>query len=236
MVKKLIFILLDSFGYRLTRRHKEYEYSRYSIYQSRGIERIIDIGANTGQFAQLMRKLGYSGRIQSFEPMKFEYNQLLKNSRRDNNWEVFNFGLGEFNEDVEINVSQNSYSSSLLELTDIQLQGDSASIKIKTEPIRLVNFQTHFKNDRFSDRVALKLDVQGYELVILKSIEDILSSFVLIQLEVSLKELYQGESLYFTIDEFLRNNKFELVSVEPGFYNRQTGEMLQSDFIYARLQ
>lgn len=234
MAKLILFKIIEFFGYRLTRKYKEYEYSRMSIYRSKKIDRIIDIGANSGQFSLLMRDLGYCGRIQSFEPMKNEYDMLVKKSSSDSKWEVFNFGIGESSGNAKINISQNSYSSSFLDLTEIQLKGDASSEAVDSEIVSIIDFKSHFGNDNFDDNVALKLDVQGYEFIILKSIEDIIDSFVLIQLEVSFKVLYKGESLYYTIDEFLRNNNFELVSVEPGFYNSSTGEMLQADFIYAR--
>ena len=233
-LKTIFYKILSVYGYRITRKFADYEYTRMVIYKSLKIDTILDIGANIGQYANIMRELGYDGHILSFEPMKKEYDLLLQNSENDKNWNVFNYGFGDKNEQLSINISQNSYSSSLLNLTNSQLEGDWRSRNIGTEKVSIIDFNSYLENFDFTNKVALKLDVQGYEFKIIKTIEDKVHLFALIQLEVSLTELYKGETLYFQIDDFLRGKNFVLVSIEPGFYNNQTGQMLQSDFIYIK--
>ena len=50
------------------------------------IDLIFDIGANVGQYAMLLRKLGYKNQIVSFEPMKKEFNILKNKSINDSFW------------------------------------------------------------------------------------------------------------------------------------------------------
>src|SRR5690242_20492587 len=53
------------------------------------IDTVIDVGANTGQYASALRKAGYTGRIISFEPLSEAYAELEKKSRPDPKWRVF---------------------------------------------------------------------------------------------------------------------------------------------------
>src|SRR5665647_1788535 len=51
-----------------------------------GIDMIFDIGANTGQFGELMYKLGYKGKMVSFEPLTAAYNILISTSKSIDGW------------------------------------------------------------------------------------------------------------------------------------------------------
>ena len=50
------------------------------------IERLLDIGSNTGQFATKLRSAGYHGIIYSVEPQASAYAQLLHNAAVDLRW------------------------------------------------------------------------------------------------------------------------------------------------------
>src|SRR5664279_3594242 len=79
------------------------------------VDHIIDVGANEGQFAIGMRKLGYEGLISSFEPLNGVFRLLKENSKRDPKWQTINLALGSKDEQLEINVSENTVSSSFLQ-------------------------------------------------------------------------------------------------------------------------
>ena len=46
------------------------------------IDHIIDVGANEGQFAQSMRRLGFTGRISSFEPLNDVFKELSERAEK----------------------------------------------------------------------------------------------------------------------------------------------------------
>jgi len=55
---------------------------------SYGVDCVFDVGANTGQYAEGLRNLGYKGRIISFEPLSAAHALLIENSRDDPEWVV----------------------------------------------------------------------------------------------------------------------------------------------------
>ncbi|MDZ7612459.1 MAG: FkbM family methyltransferase [Flavobacteriaceae bacterium] len=67
---------------------------RKKLLEFHKVSKIIDVGANIGQYAMLTRKLGFKGEIISFEPGLSEFNKLLKNSEKDKNWKIYNLALG----------------------------------------------------------------------------------------------------------------------------------------------
>src|SRR5690242_19513073 len=83
------------------------------------INLVLDVGANTGQFGQNLRALGYTGHIVSFEPLSGAHRVLVKTASRDKKWSVpQKVAIGGHSGTVEIHVSANSVSSSVLAMLD----------------------------------------------------------------------------------------------------------------------
>ena len=80
---------------------------------SEGIDLILDVGANTGQFATRLRQAGYRGRIESFEPVPETVAVLRKAARDDPRWRVHELALGEEDGTAVINVTPGTLSSLL---------------------------------------------------------------------------------------------------------------------------
>ncbi len=53
-----------------------------------GVDLVIDVGANVGQYGTQLRDWGYRGRIMSFEPMRDEYAALSRLAEADGNWDT----------------------------------------------------------------------------------------------------------------------------------------------------
>ena len=82
--------------------------------RNENIDTVFDVGANKGQYALMLRRFGYQGKIISFEPLKNEKDILDVNMAEDENFESYNYAIGKKNTDGKINYSLNSVSSSIL--------------------------------------------------------------------------------------------------------------------------
>jgi hypothetical protein len=87
---------------------------------------------------------------------------------------------------------------------------------------------------RSDDRVAVKLDVQGYEAEVIKGADRTLTRTKLVEAELSLVPLYEGQSTICEIVELLQANGFDLVLLERNFREMGTGFTLQVDGIFVR--
>ena len=201
------------------------------------IDLVLDVGANIGQYGLLLRELGYSGRIVSFEPLSTAYTQLKVTSKGDSLWEVApRIALGNENGEIMINISDNSESSSVLEILDSHVESASNSTYISSEKVKLCRLdniaQKYFKNN--NNLVFLKIDVQGFEKQVLEGASQILSKIHGIQLEMSLVPLYKNQPLYQEIIELMKELGYELHAVLPGFTDFKSGRLLQMDGIFFR--
>lgn len=236
-IKKIIKKLFQAAGYDIIPYnlfHSSNYFLKYIIEQMR-INVIIDVGANVGQFSTYFKEMNYDGYIYSFEPLSDAYKELKKNSKNDNKWIIYNCALGSEEKKIEINISKNSQSSSVLEINESHITGAFDSIYIDKENIqmyRLDKFETELlKNGK---NIFLKIDTQGYELEVLRGCTNILKYIKIIQLEISFKELYQGAPLFDEVINYLGKIGFYLVGLEKVFAHEQTKELLQVDGIFLK--
>ena len=85
-----------------------------------------------------------------------------------------------------------------------------------------------------NDSIYLKIDTQGYERKIIEGALKVIHRFSLIQLETSFFPVYENETLVGDMIKLLDDLDFCVVSVEPGWENSKTGELLQADLIFGR--
>jgi len=201
------------------------------------IDTVIDVGANTGQYAlQLMQDLGYSKRIVSFEPLNSAFSLLADNASKHSNWEAFNFALGDTEETSEINISGNSGSSSILNMLPSHTQSAPHSEYIDTQEINIKTLDSIFHSLFNEDNnIFLKIDTQGFEENVLRGAEESLKHIDTLQIEMSLVPLYEGEMLFNEMHTLMISKGYNLIAIEPGFADKNTGHTLQADGIFHRM-
>lgn len=201
------------------------------------IDLVLDVGANTGQYAQLLRTLGYTGQVISFEPLSSAHSCLLVASRQDALWTVApQVALGHENGEITLNISANSQSSSALALLDMHLKVAPESAYVSSEKVDLKRLDEIAPSylQGFKDSVFLKIDVQGLEDKVLDGAKNILDTVVGIQLELSMAPLYQGEMPYQDMLAHVKKLGYEIYSLSPVICHPDSGRVLQMDGIFIK--
>jgi len=210
---------------------------RMKIINNYKINTIFDIGANRGQYSKNLREMGYNKKIISFEPLEDAFEKLEKVSSRDENWIVNNYALGDENTKSIINVSNNSYSSSILDMLPKHFDSAPESKYIKQQEINVKKLDSIFKSFcNTKNKVMIKIDTQGYEKKVLDGAKNSLKDIKVVQLEMSLVPLYQEEMLFLEMTHYLQEKGFQLFSLENGFADPLTGQLLQVDGIFVSLK
>jgi FkbM family methyltransferase len=210
------------------------ESRRQRLLETLGIDTVLDVGANVGQFAQTLRAHGYKHRMVSFEPLSNAFAQLSAQARLDHDWECIQTAIGDQEGEVEINVAQNSFSSSILPMCDAHLASAPDSVYQRRERVplhRLDSYESKWKTA--ACHLFLKIDVQGFERQVFEGARRTLAQARALEVELSLVPLYQDQPLALEIVEFLSRAGFRLVSLEPGFADPVTGQLLQVDGIFS---
>lgn len=200
-----------------------------------GITKILDVGANMGQYAQELRKIKFEGEIISFEPISSVFEVLKNSMKNDQKCTVKNFALGDKNETKTINIAKNFASSSFFTRTKYFEEIATQTEYISEEKVEIKVLDTLFDSIcKPEDVVFLKLDTQGYEKNILNGATESLKKIKGIQIELALKPSYNGAPGYKEIFKIIEEAGFILYSVEEGFEDKKTGQLLEIDAIFFR--
>lgn len=207
-----------------------------SMLKTHQIDTILDVGANTGQFGEMLRSAGYNGRIISFEPLSTARTILSANSRKDPNWIIApQAAIGAQDGEIELNIAGNSASSSVLSMLDTHTTAAPQSAYVNKEKVPLRTLDTlAAKYIRPDSTLFIKVDTQGYEDRVISGAPLIMSRAVGIQLEVSLVPLYEGQMLYDDIMRIVLGMGFKLWSITPVFVDPVSARLMQVDMTFFR--
>ena len=199
---------------------------------------VIDVGANLGQYASMLRELGYEGYIISFEPVRELYERLKILSSEDPKWKVYGYGLGSRNEVKSIHRTRFSSLSSFLTLNNYaREQFGNAQEVVATEAAeirRLDSILKTFELPMSEPRFFLKLDTQGYDLEVFEGLGSEISKFLGLQVEVYAVPFYEKMPL---MEEALRvyeSNGFRSRGFFPICRDNKTSHVIDYDCLMIR--
>lgn len=212
------------------------EAHRQLLVEERNIDLVLDGGANIGQYAAELREYGYGGRIVCFEPSSEALATLRETAAAlPGEIDISHFALAADDGEATLHLAANSVSSSLLEMTDTHVEHAPASGTEGTEQVEAVRLDT-IAGKLIGDATQpmLKLDLQGGELDALRGAEQTLPRIRIVECELSLVELYEGQPLLPEVFDHLHDAGFTCFALNPGFTNRTTGRMLQVNGLFVR--
>jgi FkbM family methyltransferase len=213
------------------------ELRRIKLLEHYNIDLVFDIGANKGQYATGIMDAGYKNKIVSFEPLSSVHSIIENESKKHTNWTVApRCAIGAKKEEIEINISANSVSSTLLNMLDSHIEGAPESKIIGKEKVQVypldeigLNYTANAKN------IFLKIDVQGFEQEVLKGAESMIAKAKGIEMEISLIPLYENQNwLLPQVLEYMTSKGFVMTSIVPAFTDNKTGKVLQCNGIFFR--
>jgi len=214
--------------------------ARWSIRQRRqrmlshyGIDVLLDVGANIGQYATEVREAGYAGVIHSYEPLSGPFRELAAASRNDPTWHVHQVAVGDSTGDITINISEATKFSSALpiaERTRVE-SPDAAYVGSELVPLDTID---NLVADVDATNVGLKIDVQGFEGAVLDGGEKTLARTRFLEMELSPRPVYDGQMLMLEALERLDRLGFVLSCTENIYPVPNTGRSWQFNGIFIR--
>ncbi|MCA6379088.1 MAG: FkbM family methyltransferase [Cytophagales bacterium] len=157
---KLKLYLSDYLGHCLYFQYRNPELESYKklFDHVRATSICIDVGSNIGYVALVMATIARQGRVIGFEPDSSNYNRLMENFELNNlpNVQVYNLGLGEkcSIEGMEVNPESTGRNKIMLGKSD--------------NKVKIVSLDEQLKNISLDVINLIKIDVEGYELKVLK--------------------------------------------------------------------
>jgi len=183
------------FGYELIHRRKSPTLDAHLrlVLEKLNVDLVIDVGANAGQFGAGLRRLGYRGRILSFEPVTSTFERLQQRAAGDRHWQVFKLALGEQRETLAINAFESSDLSSILDPSAMGAANYPSMRAGRKESIQVDTLDHVFESEGSSaSRLMLKMDTQGYDLKVYRGASGSLGRVRALVSELSFQPIYEG--------------------------------------------
>ena len=194
---------------------------------------VVDVGANRGQFALIVRDRIPTARIESFEPLPEPARRFRTVFAQDSMVTLHPVAIGPRRERATIHISARDDSSSLLPIAAAQ-----SSLFAGTEEAGIATIEVG-PLDAFLDAKAirapalLKIDVQGFELQALEGCASCIDLFEWVYVECSFVELYEGQAFADEVIAWLRERGLKLRGVYNMAYDAR-GAAVQADFLFGR--
>lgn len=223
--------LKSYFGFGFYRSGGEFEVARENIIRDSHCNVVVDGGANSGQWSLGLRKYFPDITIFSFEPLSKPFEQLLVNSKSDENWIVRNCGLGDTEDSVQMFIASNGgMSSSSKEPTQHLVEFETVSFD-SSESTRVVRLDSIA--DLQGTLIYLKLDVQGCEWEAILGSTGLLETIVAIEVETSFTSMYKSDLTHYEIIPKIIELGYLPFSVSPP-HRRSDGRCTYMDVILVR--
>ena len=212
--------------------NQTYEFGRAVAFRRLKIDAVLDVGANSGQYAKALRHEGFAEHIVSIEPLPAAFESLRQAMENDLKWSGYQVAAGEEASIAKFNVSIDSVCSSLLQPTH-ELTAAIPSAKI-AETIDVPVARLDDLAMPTYKRLAIKIDVQGFEKQAIAGATNLLSEALLLELELPLTPSYQGAYLLQDAIPHILERGFKITSIGRGYSDPNTGSLVDVDVLFER--
>ena len=241
MVKKLIRGVLGHFGLQLRRIPREEPEDPMAApspdtlwLRTLDIKTVLDIGANTGQFARHIRHLLPEAMIYSFEPLAECFEELKAAFAEADKFTAFNVALSDQTGELPFERNEYSQSSSFLRMADLHRQAFPFTKNTDPVAVRARRLDDLSREIVIQEPLLVKIDVQGYEDHVLRGGEVAIRRARVIVVETSFRALYEGQPLFDDIYRKLVSWRFVYGGALNQLCSPQDGRPLQEDSIFIK--
>jgi FkbM family methyltransferase len=197
-----------------------------------GIKTIIDVGANTGQFARAIHEVLPEASIYSYEPLRDCFVELQRTMSGIKNFQAFNTALAEIEGEAEFYRSAWSPSSSLLPMQQLHKQNFPFTSGESRETVKVRRLDDCAKELKIENEILVKLDVQGAEDKVIVGGKTLLQRAKVLVVETSMDSLYQGQPLFADIFKLLDGLKFRYKGALNQAFSPLDGSILYADSVF----
>lgn len=239
--------LAQAFGYDIDKFNKQLTVETHlrELLPRLGVDLVLDVGANEGQYVGVLRHVGYTGQIISFEPSAEAFAKLAQAAAKDDSWQVFNIALGDATGEATLNISGASVFNSLHQSNEFGKAKYGAAIESpieapSTETVSVERLDTilHMLREEkvvdFADRnVFLKMDTQGHDSAVFDGAGEYASRFSGLQSEIAVTPIYDGIPDYMDSIALYRSFGYEVTGLYTVNRHRVTGHVIEFDCVMA---
>ncbi|MDH5647592.1 MAG: FkbM family methyltransferase, partial [Candidatus Heimdallarchaeota archaeon] len=207
-------------------------FENYDLYFEPSDEILVfDVGAYHGDWALNFKNKFANAKIFCFEPLKSNFEVLVKKTSKTNNIITINKAISNETGQSTFHITKNKYSSSLLEPKDEFFNGNIETRLTTVDTINLLDIIINEKLDRIN---LLKMDIQGMEFKVLQNLDEKITMIDLIYIEVNFQPQYQNSETFFEINSYLESKNFQFLNLTH--VRKDRGKAIFTEALYVNKQ
>ena len=199
------------------------------------VKTIIDIGANTGDYAEFLDRFFQPAAIYAFEPLTSCQPRLQQLAERLGHMQVFQIALDDH--EGEETFWENDYgpSSSLLHVSDIHKQAFPHTENESQATAKVARLDDILDVSTLGRDILIKIDVQGVEDRVIRGGRAVFSAAEMVLIEMSFLPMYEQQPIFDEINDLLRSCGLRLAGVKNQIEDPATGQPLFVHCFYRRV-
>jgi FkbM family methyltransferase len=199
------------------------------------VDCVLDVGAFTGTYGRLLRGLGYTGRIVSYEPAAENFAALERESAADPQWLARKLAVGAEPGTLELRLTGSPGCNSFLAPNEYARRELPGMFELRgVERVQVVTLDEQLADAAGGARaIFVKLDTQGFDLEALRGGAHTLERAALLQVELSLQHTYEGQPGYLVLLGELEQRGFAPALLTPTFRD-SAGRVVECDCVLLR--
>lgn len=190
---------------------------------------MFDIGASNGVFSSKYLKKNPDCKIYCFEPNKLNYIKLKNNTKNIKNISIYPYAISDISGTKTFYESNYTNSSSLLPFTENTKKWKNPS---KSTPelktinkylVKCIRLDDFIKDNNIQYIDYLKIDTQGHDLNVIKSLGENIKIVKELVAEVQIVDydLYKNQSKKDELLNYLENYNFKIKKVQKWSHNQE---------------
>ena len=179
------------------------------------IDKVIDIGAHRGEFLENILKIEKVNSFYAFEPQKDIFKNLSKKFSKNNKITLLNYAVDKEITNKKLQINKLSMTSSLAEVNEnsLYLKLKNFLTRSKSNFINEYDVKTNTIDNVFKDinleKTLLKIDVEGFEMNVIKGSKIKLKEIPYILIENQFGNHYKNSNFNDIKDVLLKYNFVE---------------------------
>lgn len=172
---------------------------------------VFDVGACEGWFSKCWLEYNPTAKVHLFEPVSSFYQKVLPSLRENRNVTLVNAACGAENGQLTLNSSSFAAVNSVLQFitnNDLDLRFDYQEL------VKVIKLSDYSRALGLQKIKLIKIDVQGFELQVLKGMAEILPLVEYVYVETSVHPVYEGASTFCDIFQYLSSTGFDLLDIK----------------------
>jgi FkbM family methyltransferase len=205
------------------------------------VDCVLDVGANHGGFAEMIRRAGWSGPLISFEPQSSCCKVLKRLAAGDPAWSIHPIALSDHEGTVRLTLRASSTFTSLNEprfdskiVAEKEMKEKLDVLGFEDVPVRRLDAVLDELPGKRPERIFLKIDTQGHDEAVLAGASGIVDRVIGLQVELTQDPLYHSTSHYLDVLQAFRRCGFDLSATFPVFRDPESQATLEFDGVLVR--